>query len=422
MSSESDKAPCMALRVLHTADWHIGQTLNGWSRAFEHQRFFKQLAELAREYEVDALIMAGDVFDNQNPSADSTRQFYEAIAALQDQTPHFTSVITAGNHDPAGRLEAPGVLMDRVGAHVVGTVHRTGEGLDLDQHLVPLRSADGTIHAHVLAIPFPRAADLPRVSEEGEPEGSVIVRAVRALYQDAVSLARARIGDEPLIVTGHLHVWGAEESEGAERRILVGGEHAIPHSIFEEHVAYVALGHLHKPQRVGRDTIRYSGSPFPMSVTEQSYHHSVTLLEIDHGGLTYRQIPLERPVAFHRLGRGEGLSLDALPAVLDELALDDTVPLDQRPFVHVDLKPQVSGSGLRVEVDRLLENYPVRGAGISIVSPVTEGPVITEAAALVRLSDLEPEDLFKTAFASVHGEEPDAAHLELFHRAAAEIE
>ncbi|MDD7910272.1 exonuclease SbcCD subunit D [Pseudovibrio exalbescens] len=412
----------MTLRVLHTADWHIGQTLNGWSRTFEHQAFFKQLTELVKAHDVDALVMAGDVFDNQNPSADATRLFYEALAELREVNPQFISVITAGNHDPAGRIEAPGVLFERIGVHALGMVHRHDEALDVDRHLVPLTGKDGRVEAYVLAIPFPRASDLPRVSEEGETEGSVVVRAVRALYEDAVARARERIADAPLIVTGHLHVWGAEESEGAERRILVGGEHAIPHSVFDESLAYVALGHLHKPQKVGRETIRYSGSPFPMSVTEQAYQHGVVLLEVDGDKVTWERLPLERPVPFYRLGKGECLQLDEVPGALDALGLDEDLPIDQRPFVHVDLKPQVSGAGLRAELDRLLKGYPVRAAGLSVVRKDRSAPEITEAEALVRLHELEPVDLFKTAFEAAHGVAPEASHLELFHRAAAEIE
>lgn len=112
------------IRVLHTADWHVGQTLRGFSREYEHRKVFERLEEIVVERNVDALIIAGDVFDSQNPSGEAQQLFYNALVRLSRAQPRMTTVIVAGNHDAAGRLEAPRPLLEAFKIRVVGNVRR----------------------------------------------------------------------------------------------------------------------------------------------------------------------------------------------------------------------------------------------------------------------------------------------------------
>ncbi|WP_238254950.1 exonuclease subunit SbcD, partial [Methylorubrum podarium] len=275
------------IRVLHTGDWHIGQTLRGFSREREHDAVFGCLERLVAEREVDALVVAGDVFDSQNPSGESQARFYALMARLHAARPAMTIVITAGNHDAAGRLEAPRPLLEAIGVHVVGNVRRRDGAIDLERHLVPVRAGNGEVAAQVLAVSYPTAACLPPLSSLGSErrigETSPIVRAVRDLYGQLFEAARPRLAGLPLLVTGHLHVAGGLESEGAERRILVGGEHAVPADVFPEEARYVALGHLHRAQALGNGQVRYCGSLIPLSAAEQPYRHGVTLVTLGAG-------------------------------------------------------------------------------------------------------------------------------------------
>ncbi|HQF29989.1 MAG TPA: exonuclease subunit SbcD, partial [Hyphomicrobiales bacterium] len=288
------------IRLLHTADWHLGHQLAGWDRAHEHARFFDALVAIVAEREVDGLVVAGDIFDHQNPSADAERLLIETLDRLKAARPSLTTVLVAGNHDSAGRIEVPRALYARAGVHAVGSVRARDAAPDLSRHLVPITDAAGDVGACVLAIPYLRAADLPGLGaapEAGAP--SPIAAAVARVYATHVEAARAAIGDLPLVATGHLHVGGAALSESAsERRILVGGEHAVPASVFPGTLAYVALGHLHKPQPVGRDTIRYAGAPFPMSAAEQGYRHGVSLVTLDAGTVDAEHLEIPRPVEF----------------------------------------------------------------------------------------------------------------------------
>lgn len=404
------------IRLLHTADWHLGATLQGWSREPEHRAALAELVAVARARAVDAVIVAGDIFDSLNPPAEAQRLLYETVRDLRAACPHAAIVLVAGNHDPAGRLEAPRALLAAVGAHAIGVITRRAGALDLATHLIPIRDAAGAVRAHVLALPYPRPADLP--VSGGEIVGSTVVHAVAELYSSAVTAARARIGDAPLVLTGHLHVAGGLESEGAERRILVGGEHAAPPEIFPPDVAYVALGHLHRPQRVGREAIRYSGALIPMSKTEIGYTHGVSLVTIDDAGAaTIEHVPLTRSLPHLRLPERGAMGLGEIDAALAALALDPKTPIEAQPFVHLAVRVDGPTPSLKAEVDAACENYPVR-----VVSLAVERPQREEAAPLapVRLAERAPLDLFREAFEFTHHVPPSEAHLRLFDQLAGE--
>lgn len=397
------------IRLLHTADWHLGAALHGWSREPEHRAALAQITEIARLREVNAIIVAGDIFDSLNPSAEAQRLLYETLRNLRAACPAATIVLIAGNHDPAGRLEAPRALFEFAGVHSIGVVARAGGVLDPCAHLVPVKDAAGALAAYILALPYPRAADLPVAG--ADVPGSPVVWGVRELYREAIAAARRKIGDAPLILTGHLHVAGGLESEGAERRILIGGEHAAPPDIFPSDVSYVALGHLHRPQKIGRETIRYSGSLIPMSKTEIDYVHGVTIVDIDALGETcIDHVPLARSVVHQRLPASGGLAPEGIAGALTEFCAG-LAPDAPWPFLYLVVRVEGPATGLKSEIDALVEKFPVRLASLAIERPRLEPAALTDA---VRLADCAPRDLFAAAFARAHGVEPTPAHLQCF--------
>lgn len=410
------------IRILHTGDWHIGQTLRGFSREHEHMRVFDALVDIVNEQAVDALVVAGDVFDTQNPSGEAQRLFYDLLVRLHRARPSMTTVITAGNHDAAGRLEAPRPLLDAIGVHVIGNVRRLDGKPDISQHLVPVWK-DGAVAAHVLALSYPTAACLPGISARDQAgNGSPIVRAVRDLYAEFYEAARTNLGGLPLLVTGHLHVAGGIESEGAERRILVGGEHAVPSDVFPEGADYVALGHLHRAQQVGRPSVRYCGSLIPLSATELTYRHGVSLVTLEDGDrarIDHVEIP--RPVAFIRLPEVGEATVADLGDHFGNMGLGSETPVEQMPFVQVRLAREGLPAGYRAEVDRIAEGFPVRVVDVRVSTPVPDSSQIGgDAKPLVRLAECDPEELFRLAFARAHGVPPNPAHFDVFHRVRTE--
>ena len=408
------------IRILHTADWHIGQTLRGFSRDHEHRKVFRRLEEIIVERNVDAFIIAGDVFDSQNPSGEAQQLFYDTLVRLSRARPRMTTVIVSGNHDAAGRLEAPRPLLEAFNIRVVGNVRRHDGQIEASRHLVPIVDASGALAAHVLAVSYPTAACLPNLTRLDDEAGSPVVAGVRTLYAELLEALRPQMDGLPFVATGHLHVAGSIESEGAERRILVGGQHAVPHDVFPPEASYVALGHLHKAQAVGRDTVRYSGSLIPLSATEQPYLHGVTLVSLDGLKIVSEHIPIGRPVAFLRLPEAGDMRLADFGDHLTALDLQPDLPISERPFVQVRLAREGLQPGFREEIDRIAESFPVRivEARVTAMPDTLNELVVSDP--LIRLAERDPEDLFKLAFERAFGVAPDAAHLDVFHRARAE--
>lgn len=406
------------MRILHTADWHIGQTLNGWSREYEHQTFCDALRNVIVTERIDALLIAGDVFDGINPSGEAQRLLYAAIAGFLRASPQLQIVITAGNHDPAQRLEAPEAVLNALGVHVLGTLRRDAAGVDMNRHLIPLSDSTGAVRAHVLAVPFLRQADLPGL-QLGATDGvePAVTAAVRALHLAMSDTAEVHAVGLPIIAMGHLTCAGGLESEGAERRILIGGEHAVPPDIFPPALSYVALGHLHRPQSLDGGRVRYSGSPFPMSASEIGYDHGVTLLDLDDG-FAPRHIPLPRPVPMYRLPATGVAPLAEVASALNTLELSPDTLREAQPFVYLSLIADRPVTQIAAEAEALIEALPVRLAGLSIAR---SDAAVTSEMPPPSLSDTSPEDLFLMAFSQSHGVDPDAAHLAAFRDALSEI-
>jgi exonuclease SbcD len=248
------------LTVLHTSDWHLGHTLHDRPRVEEHAAFLAWLVELAVAERADALLVAGDLFDGPNPPAASQEQLYDFLVELRARCPGISIVLTGGNHDSAQRLDAPRSLLERLGITMVGGLpRRPDRTLDVDRLLVPLADSAGTVAAWVAAVPFLRLSDLPALEAE-DP----LIEGVAAVYAEVFAAARARRAPgQAILATGHCYLRDGALSELSERKILGGNQHALPAAIFPDDVAYVALGHLHLAQAVGRPAVRYSGSRSP---------------------------------------------------------------------------------------------------------------------------------------------------------------
>lgn len=398
------------LRVLHTADWHLGHSLHGHSRAHEHEKFLAWLTELIVSESVDALIIAGDVFDGANPPTQALTMYYEFLAELSRVAPGIDVLVIGGNHDSASRLNAPEALLSAIGVYVVGgLVRRSGEdahAVDLQKLVVPLTDANGEVAAIVAAVPFMRPADLPAVKDM-EEGADTLVEGVREAYMQVLEEARRRKTDkQALIATGHCYMVGSQISEMSERRVLGGNQHALPEAIFPNDVDYVALGHLHKAQRVGRrENIRYSGSPIPLSMSEDTYKHQVVLVDFEDGKLVkWRKKRVPRTTELVRI---KGESLDEVLATL--AAMDDAHLIGDlaRPYLDVSLTLSSPVVNLREKIENVLAGKRPSLVKISVTYS-GDRKTLSDTHSGQKLADLLPRDVLIRRYSrDYEGEPPD---------------
>jgi exonuclease SbcD len=408
------------MRLLHTSDWHLGQTLHNFDRTYEHQCFLDWLLDTLVAERIDALLIAGDVFDNANPSAASQRQLYRFLQQARARSPQLDIVIIAGNHDSAGRLEAPGPLLEAHGTRVVGNIARDADGnVDLERLLVPLTGPEGTVQAWCVAIPFLRPGDVPRIARAADAEDGDSFDAYLAgtalLYQQAYALARGRAtAGQAIVAMGHCHMVGGDSSPDSERRIVIGGSEALPATMFDAATAYAALGHLHLAQRVAKqEHLRYCGSPLPLSFAEIGYQHQVLRIDLE-GERASAIVPLPVPRAV------ELLRVPARPAplkdVIAELVGLDLPELPEAAWPYLEVRVLLDGPepGLRAQVEAALEGKQLRLAKIEPTRRVVTTAGAEPALSLDQLAQLQPDDIFRRLWQQRFGEDAPDEQLRAF--------
>ncbi len=281
-------------RILHTADWHLGKLLNDQSRDEEHALFLDWLLEVVAAEKIDAILVAGDVFDTANPPQSALRRYYDFVSRLF-KLGDCQLVLIAGNHDSAAQLEAPKEALQSLQTHVVGFLPENP-----DDRILCLPNRENPKVAMAL-IPFLRDRDL-RVGKAGETADEIREQLASGISECYAETAKA-MGDAglscPLVATGHLTVVGSETSD-SERDIHIGGLGSVSPGHFPEAFDYVALGHLHRPQSSdpgGR--VRYSGSPIALSFSESTDRKEVRILEVGEKAIEHRSllIPVFRSLA-----------------------------------------------------------------------------------------------------------------------------
>lgn len=406
------------LTVFHTADWHLGQSFFGFDRDFEHAAFLEWLLQELQLQRPDALLVAGDVFDSINPSAQSQRRYYNFLARAHALLPELQIVITAGNHDAGARLEAPSELLNSLKVNVVGTVSRDEQGaIDLQKFLIPLRNREGNVEAIALAVPFLRPSDVPLLTEATDP----YLDGIRGLYRqvtDAALLFRSmHCPNAAIIAMGHCHLSGGQESLDSERRLVIGGAEALHADTFAAEIAYVALGHLHKPQQFREGSIRYCGSPIPLSFAETGYDHQILRLAFANGQLNgVDAIAIPRTASLRTVPGQGACSIDELLPQLHALELDASLPPEQHPFLEVRVLEDQPDPTRRKRIEDALEGKPIRLASIKVESAARRaesGDAMIEQEDF-DLKTINPEEIFLSAHLEKYGTAADEALINAF--------
>ncbi|WP_421334859.1 exonuclease SbcCD subunit D C-terminal domain-containing protein [Aeromonas veronii] len=390
------------MKILHTADWHLGHQLHGHDRRFEHDAFLDWLSDTLKAREIDALLVAGDLFDTANPPASAWQQLYRFLARLRAEMPHLNMVLIGGNHDSPSKLDAPHELLRAFDLHLVGSISRDSEGkLETDRLLVPLQDREGKIAAWCAAVPFLRSSDLRVESlEEGQDR---LIEGVRQVYAEVLAEGRARCGEAlPLIAMGHAYLAAGQLSELSERRVLGGNQHALPAELFAG-ADYTALGHLHLAQNPA-EGVHYSGSPLPLSLAEANYNHQVLEVTFSEGKLTgLERIPVPRAVEMIRLPQS---TLDDALNAIASLELP-ACPQEAQPFLEVRLLLPKPEARIRERILAAIADKPVRLARISTQYQGT-GEGLADGRERRRLDELSPTEVFRLCYQRQFEGEPEA--------------
>ena len=410
----------MSLKIIHTADWHLGQSFFGYDRDIEHQVFLDWLLTVLTEKQIDVLLIAGDVFDVANPSAGAQRMFYHFLKEANRLRPHLQIVVIAGNHDSAVRLEAPNPLLEELNTRIIGLINRKESGeIDFDSLIVPLKNQEGYEEAFCLAVPFLRQGDYPR-SEENHDS---YVAGVSRMYQQLYAYVNGkRSANEAVIALGHLHATGAKLSEDdRSERVIMGGLESVAVDAFDEGIAYTALGHIHKAQRVGgKENVRYSGSPLPMSFSEKNYRHQVVEVQIEDGKVTQIDpIEIPRLVDLLRVPEKPQAPEEVLKCLAEFPEIGDQSQ-ETWPFVEVRVLLTEPDPGFRHRVEEVLKEKAVRLTSI-VPSYPERADEDFKPLSYGDLQKIDPLDMLRHAFTVKYGGELPQEMEDMFTNVIREI-
>jgi exonuclease SbcD len=375
------------IKVLHTADWHLGKRLEQCERTEEHQKFLDWLiAKLAAQC-IDVLIIAGDIFDSGTPSNTALKQYYDFLWKVKN-TCCKEVVIIGGNHDSVTTLNAPKELLKYFNVHVVGGVPE-----DFNDQIIPIKGSSGKLDLVVCAVPFLRDKDV-RLSVAGESLAEMETRLKEGIcshYNNFVEhLQTYKKDGVPVIATGHLFAAGGSNSD-SEKDIHVGNLGQVCGDQFPAEFDYVALGHLHRPQVVNKmNHVRYSGSPIPLSFSENEDCKIVLILEFDDGKLSKLeefQVPCCR-----KLVRIKG----NLETVKNKLILLEDDGLCYPAWIEVQVETEGHIYELNEQLHKLIKNKP-HIAQLFIRQTKLKPPrnLDEQTADAMALTDLDPKTVFR---------------------------
>jgi exonuclease SbcD len=405
------------MKILHTADWHLGQLFHEYDRTFEHQKFLDWLLETINTEEIEVLLVSGDVFDVSNPAAASIKMFYTFLKNATQENPNLQVIITAGNHDSASRLEAPKPLLESSKIHIVGTVEKNSDGtINYDKLIIPLRNKSGEITTWCLAIPFLRMGDYPNISNALNPYSE----GVSALYKDAFEFANEnKTINQSIIAMGHLHTHHAEISDmDKTERLIMGGVECISATAFNSEIKYVALGHIHKAQKIGgKEHIRYCGSPLPMSFSERNYKHQVVVFELENEITNLKTLEIPVTIPLLRIP----LKAEPLQDVLLKLhQLDDKNNFEIAPYLEIQVLLEEPEPALRHKIDEVLKFKNVKLARIQPHYP-NKNQSSSESISQELLHELQPASVFVKSYQAKYSSEVPDHLMHLFQQTLNEV-
>lgn len=364
----------LLMRIIHTSDWHLGQHFYGKSRAREHQQFLNWLIEQSQSQHIDAIIVAGDIFDTGTPPSYAREMYFDFIAKLHQARCQL--VVLAGNHDSVAMLSESQNLLKQLSTRVISAVSN-----NIAEQVFVLSSLKTEQQTVICAIPFIRPRDIVKsyagqsASDKQRSLQQAITEHYQTLFAQAQLLSQENTAEDtrlPIIATGHLTTIGASVSESV-RDIYIGTLEAFPASEFPA-ADYIALGHIHRPQKVTKsEHIRYSGSPIALSFDEAKTQKSIVVAEFNNGELSdvkLCQVPCFQALAMVKT-QLESLSEDIAAVVTAKNRALETLVSTSADNTSNDTEPQEK-MWLDIEIDsaEYLQDLTARIAQIVAELPV----------------------------------------------------
>ncbi|MCW4443762.1 exonuclease subunit SbcD [Vibrio splendidus] len=378
------------MKILHTSDWHLGQNFYNKSRKNEHERFLQWLLEQVTEHDIDAIIVAGDIFDTSTPPS-YAREMYNKFVVDSNKI-DCQLVLLGGNHDSVSVLKETQQLLKYMGADVIPNTNE-----DHATQVVELKGKNGDVEALVCAIPFIRPRDVLTSQagvtgvERQKQLGDAIKQHYQSVYDAAVKKRATFENSEhmPIIATGHLTAMGVQQSDSV-RDIYVGNLDGFAADGFPD-ADYIALGHIHRPQVVAkREYIRYSGSPIPLSFDELKSQKQVCVVEFVEGERTISQLPVP---TFQPLAEIKG-DLSEIESQLNQyIGLDS----EQSVWLSIEVQAQDYLSDLQERMRTLTEGLNVEVLQLRRARERRNQALEQESAET--LSELSPMDVFSKRIA-----------------------
>jgi exonuclease SbcD len=384
------------MKILHTSDWHLGQSFFTKSRKEEHQGFIDWLLQQVATEQVDAVIIAGDIFDTGTPPSYAREMYNQFVVDMQQL--NCVLVVLGGNHDSVSTLNESKQILACLNTFVVAST-----GISIDEQVFTIPDKSGQPGAILCAVPFIRARDVLQstAGETGLQKRQALGDAIKQHYQTLYQIALLKQKEQkanglniPIIATGHLTALGVSQSESV-RDIYIGTLDGFAADGFPP-VDYIALGHIHKPQIVAKsEHIRYCGSPIPLSFDELGTQKQVMLVEFSEAQRTSLQpisIPVFQPMS---VIKGDLVKIEKALQQLNPDAKADTgaqpvwlcIEVDTQDYLSdLQQRVQTMTQGLNVEVLQLRRTRNQRRQLLSQMQSET-------------LAELTPEDVFEKRLA-----------------------
>jgi len=393
------------MRIIHTSDWHLGQYFYGKSRASEHQKFLNWLLAQVKTHNIDAIIVAGDIFDTATPPSYARQMYFNFISELQAFDCQL--VILAGNHDSVSMLTESQGLLDALSTKVVANVTDISIASNVDKQVFTLRNKQGIAQAVICAIPFIRPRDVikSQAGQSATDKSKQLQQAIVEHYQGLFERAQLLVceqetqkneGKLPIIATGHLTALGVTSSDSV-RDIYIGTLEAFPSNAFPA-ADYIALGHIHRAQKVGKtEHIRYSGSPIALSFDEAKQNKRVLMVDFEQNKLstiTDLIVPCFQPLAMIKTTL-ERLIQD-IEELVPELLYTEIVKDNNEVKLWLDIELSNSGllSDLQPKITALVKDFPVEVLLVRREKQVRDRLMLKNQQDQSTLNELSLEEVF----------------------------